>query len=303
MSKVFVFTDFGGPEHQALIERPVPEPGPGELAVHVRAAGVNPFDVKVRSGALGRTRTLPAPMGQEVAGVVTRVGEGVEGFTVGDAVLGPTAPGWGAIAEDTLVRAAQAVPKPAEISFADAATIPVAGATAYDLTHQVELEAGQTLLVVGAGGGVGLMAAQIGNVHKFTVIGIASEAKRELVESTGATFVATGDGVADRVRAVAPEGVDLIVDLVGGQTLRAVAEVVRDRSHIISAPDPDTAAELGGSALVRTPESMEKITGVIQYGLVDPHVTGRYPLERAAAAIAAVERGHATGKTVIEIAE
>lgn len=302
MSQVFVFTDFGGPENQALIERPVPQPGAGELAVSVRAAGVNPFDVKVRSGALGRKRTLPAPMGQEVAGVVTALGEGVEGFAVGDAVLGTTAPGWGALAEDTVLKAAQAVRKPEEIGFAEAATLPVAGATAYDLTHQIELEAGQTLLILGAGGGVGLMAAQIAAVHKFTVIGIASETKRDLVESTGAMFVPSGEGVADRVRAVAPDGVDLIADLVGGQALRDVAGLVREPSHIVSAPDPTTAGELGGAGLVRTPESTEKITGVVQYGLVDSHVTGRYPLERAAEAIAVVESGHARGKTVVEIA-
>lgn len=302
MSKVFVFTDFGGPENQALIERPVPEPGPGEIAVSVRAAGINPFDVKVRSGALGRTRTLPAPMGQEVSGVVTAVGAGVEDFAVGDAVLGTTAPGRGALAEDTVLRAAKAVHKPEEIGFAEAATIPVAGSTAYDLTHQIELEAGQTLLVLGAGGGVGLIALQIGTVHHLTVIGVASEAKRALVEATGATFVAGGAGVAERVHAVAPQGVDVVADLVGGQALRDVAGLVRDPAHIVSAPDPETANELGGAGLVRTPEAMEKITEVIRYGLVDPHVTGRYPLERAAEAIAVVENGHASGKTVVEIA-
>lgn len=285
MSKVYVFTDFGGPETQQLIDRPAPQPGPGELAVEVQAAGVNPVDWKIRSGALGQDRQLPAPMGREISGVVTALGEGVDSFAVGDEILAPVAPGHGGFAEHTLVRADQAVTKPEEISFTDAATIPVAAATAYDATHQIELEPGQRLLLLGAGGGVGLTAAQIGKVHQFTVIGVASQSKRKIVESTGATFFPSGEGVADRVREVAPNGVDLIVDLVGGEALREVAGLVADPARIISAADPATATELGGSALERTAEAMQKITEVIEYELVDPHVTACYPLTEAARAI------------------
>ena len=299
MSKVYVFTGYGGPETQQLIEGPVPTPGPGELAIEVRAAGVNPADWKIREGQLGRHWSLPAPMGREAAGVVTEVGDGVEDFAVGDEVLGLVAPGQGGMAEHTLLRASTTVAKPEEISFADAATIPVAAATAYDATHQIELKPGQTLLLLGAGGGVGLMATQIGRVHEFTVIGVASATKRELVESTGATFIESGPGVADRVRQGSADGPDLIVDLVGGDALRAVADLVPDRTRIISAADPDTAAELGGLALARTDEAMAKITEVIQYGLVDPHVDAQFALDQADQAIAAVETGHAAGKIIV----
>lgn len=299
MSKVYVFTGYGGPETQQLIEGPVPTPGPGELAIEVRAAGVNPADWKIRGGQLGRHWSLPAPKGREAAGVVTEVGDGVEDFAVGDEVLGLVAPGQGGMAEHTLLRASTTVAKPEEISFADAATIPVAAATAYDATHQIELKPGQTLLLLGAGGGVGLMATQIGRVHEFTVIGVASATKRELVESTGATFIESGPGVADRVRQVSADGPDLIVDLVGGDALRAVADLVPDRTRIISAADPDTAAELGGLALARTDEAMAKITEVIQYGLVDPHVDAQFALDQADQAIAAVETGHAAGKIIV----
>ena len=144
------------------------------------------------------------------------------------------------------------------------------------------------------------MAAQIGRVHQFTVIGVASQSKRKIVECTGATFVPSGEGAADRVREVAPEGVDLIVDLVGGEALGEVAGLVTDPARIISAADATTATELGGAALERTEEAMEKITEVIEYGLVDPHVTACYPLAEAGRAIAEVEAGHATGKIVIE---
>lgn len=301
MSKVYVFNSYGGPENQELIERAVPAPGRGELGVKVRAAAVNPVDWELRSGRLGQNQELPAAMGREVAGIVTAVGDGVEGFAPGDEILGTVAPGHGGFAEHTLVRAIDAVAKPEEITFADAATIPVAAATAYDGTHQIELQAGQTLLIIGIGGGVGLMAAQIGKVHEFAVIGTASESKRDIVESTGAILVPYGGDLISRLREIVPNGVDLILDLVGGDALREVAEMVDSPTKIISAADSATATELGGAALERTTEALAKITSVIEYGLVDPHVSARYPLERAGEAIAAVESGHATGKVVIEI--
>lgn len=300
MSRVLVFNDFGGPEQQELIDRPVPEPAAGQIAIRVIAAGVNPVDWKIRQGLLGREWELPAPMGREASGVVTAIGEGVMDFAVGDGVLGEVAPGHGAFAEHTLLQADKSVAKPGEISFADAATIPVAGATAYDATHQIELEAGQTLLILGAGGGVGRMAAQIGKVHQFTVLGVASESKKDLVESSDATFIESGQGVADRVAAAAPDGVDLIVDLVGGDALRAVAPLAKDPSRVLTTAAPDVARELGGAVVERTDEALEKITGVIEYGLVDPTVTARFSLDDAQRAIAAVEAGHVTGKVVIE---
>lgn len=300
MSKVLVFKEFGGPEHQELIEREVPQPGPGEIAIEVKAAGVNPADVKMRSGQFGTRRRLPSPMGLEASGVVIAVGEDVSGFSVGDEVLGNAARGEGTFAEHALLDATKSVAKPAEISFVEAAAIPVAGATAYDVTHQVELDPGQTLLVLGAGGGVGLMAAQIGAVHEFTVIGVASASKKELVESTGATFVESGDDAARRVRDIAPDGVDLVVDLVGGQALRDIAPVAKDPKNVISTADPATAEELGGAGVIRTPEGLAKITEVIGYGLVSPNVRERFSLADAPAAIASVEDGHTAGKVVIE---
>ncbi len=299
MSKVFIFNNYGGPEQQELVDLPIPDPRAGEITIRVKAAGVNPVDWKIREGMLGKHATPPVPMGREASGVVTAVGEGVRQFAVGDAVLGLAAPGAGTFAEFTTLRTDKTVAKPKEISFEDAATIAVAGSAAYDATHQIQLEPGQTLLVVGAGGGVGRMAIQIGTMHKFTVLGVASAAKRELVESAGATFIESGDGLAQRARRAAPGGVDLIVDLVGGDALRAVAPVAKDPSHILSLADGDTAREVGGVVVQRTDESLDKITDVIKYGVVDPTVTSRHSLADAALAIAEVEDGHAVGKVVV----
>ncbi|GAB3812913.1 NADP-dependent oxidoreductase [Tessaracoccus terricola] len=299
MTRVFAFTDFGGPEKQALIESEIAAPGSGEIAIDVRAAGVNPVDWKIREGLLGKHGPLPMPMGREASGVVTAVGDGVEGFAVGDEVLGLVAAGHGAFAERTVLAADQTVAKPAEISFEDAATLPVAGATAYDLTHQVELKEGQSMVVIGAGGGIGRMAAQIGKVHKFDVVGVASAGKRELVESLGVKFVESGDGVGERLRELLPEGADLVVDLVGGDALRAVAPIAKEPSLVITAADVDTAREVGARVVERTTEGLAKITGVVSYGIVDPTVTAGYPLAEAAAGIAEVEGGHAAGKVVV----
>lgn len=299
MSRVYVFHEFGGPEGEELIERPVPQPGGGEITVAVRAAGVNPADVKLREGAFGREGPLPRGLGFEVSGTVTAVGPDVEEYAVGDEVLGSVTPGEAGFADHALLRVRDTQLKPEEISFAVAATIPVAGTTAYDLTHDIELEAGQTLLILGAGGGVGHLVAGIGKVHQFKVIGIASESKRELVESTGATFVASGDGAAAAVREIAPEGVDLIVDLVGGQPLRDIAPLAKSPDLVISAADEVTVTELGGRGRVNNPESLEKITSVVGYEVVTPLISAQFPLERARDALAAVEGGHTVGKVVI----
>ncbi|WP_422116009.1 NADP-dependent oxidoreductase [Brachybacterium sp. UNK5269] len=299
MSKVLVVTTYGGPEGQRLIDREAPSPGPGEIAIEVRAAGVNPADWKRRQGAFGTSAALPVAMGLEASGVVTSVGEGVEGFAAGDEVLGSPARGLGAFAEHTVLAAGRSLAKPAEISFAAAATLPVAGTTAWDLTHQVDAEAGRTLLVLGAGGGVGRMVLQIAAARGLSVIGVASASKRGAIEAAGAAFVVSGDGAADRVRDHVPQGVDVLVDLVGGSALRALAPLVADPSGIVSAADASTAVELGGAGRRRSAGALGAITGLVRRGLVDPHVVAAYPLRDAGAAIAAVEAGHSGGKIVI----
>lgn len=300
MTKMLVFTEFGGPETQEFVDRDLPAPTGAQVAIEVKAAGVNPADWKIRAGQMGDHWKLPAPMGREAAGIVTAIGDEVDTFAVGDEVLGLAAKGHGTFAEYTVLNANQTVAKPEELSFADAAALPVAGGTAYDVTHQIELEQGQTMVILGAGGGVGLMAAQIGQVHQFNVIGIASASKRQLIEATGATFVESGHGAADRVRELVPDGADVLIDLVGGNPLREIAAVAKDPGFIISTADLKTAEALGGAGVQRTKEGLQKITEVAEYGLVTPNVVERFSLHDAQQAIATVEAGHAAGKVVIE---
>src|SRR5487761_2397722 len=214
MPRTYVHTAFGGPETQRFDEVEIPEPAEGQVLIEVRAAGVNPADWKRRANYAGNAAplTAPQPMGLEAAGVVVATGPGVEGFAAGDEVFGSVA-GAGAWGDYSLLDASIIAHKPAEVSFADAATLPVAGATAYDGVRELDLKPGQVLLIVGAGGGVGIAAAQIAVADGVTVIGTASEAKKGLVSSVGAIHVAYGPGVADRIRAVAPNGVDAIYDM------------------------------------------------------------------------------------------
>ena len=282
----------------------MPTPLPGELLVEVRTAGVNPVDWKIRSGMLGETSAadLPAVLGSEVSGVVREVGKDVEGFAENEEVFGSVAPGSGGYAEFTLVTATAAARKPPQVSFNDAATLPVAAATAYDGVAQLDLKEGQTLLINGVSGGVGVAAAQIARDLGINVIGTASEDKRALVEALGATLVTYGDGVDERIRQILPDGVDAILDLAGGDGLRAVAGLLADRSKLVSAGDPGVA-ELGGQWIERdrTGRVLEIVAALVADGKLDPHVEDIRPLDEAADALAAVEVGHARGKVVIEV--
>ncbi len=298
--RAYGYSEHGGPDVQDFTDLPEPEAGPAELLVAVHASAVNPVDVKMRSGLF--PVDLPAVFGREVAGVVRAVGQDVDSFAVGDEVLGVVAPGSGGLAELAVLTAATAVKKPVQVSFPDAATLPVAGATAYDAVRQLGLRSGQTLLVTGIGGGVGVVAAQLARDAGVMVVGTGSESKRALAESLDATLIPYGDGVADRVREILPDGVDAILDAVGGDALRAVAGLAASKA-IVSTADPETAAEVGGAYVERVPgpDSLAALVALVADGKVDPHVRGLLPLDEAAAAIASVESGHALGKVVVQV--
>lgn len=305
MPKAFGFTEYGGTDTQDFLDVERPTPGAGELLVAVRAAGVNPVDWKSRAGYLAdyAPLDLPAVFGQEVAGVVEEVGQDVDGFTVHDEILGSVAPGSGGYAEYTLVTASTATKKPPQVSFTDAAALPLAAGTAFDAVTQLDPREGETLLINGIGGGVGVVAAQLARDRGVFVIGTGSEDKRELAESLGATLVAYGEGVSDRVREIMPDGVDALLDLIGGQALRSVSGLVTDRSRLMTTADPATAAELGGVAVQRDGSGtvLAEIVALVADGKLDPHVGDVVPLERAGEALAGVESGHTRGKVVISV--
>ncbi|AOR36150.1 NADPH:quinone reductase [Streptomyces fodineus] len=305
MPKAYVYTRHGGPETEALIDLDRPSPGPGEILIAVRAAGVNPVDWKLREGFRRPGESEPAfptVFGSEAAGVVVEAGAGVTGFAVGDEVFGSTAQG--GYAEYALLTADVTAHKPAALSFGAAATLPVAAATAYDGVRQLDLPGGSTLLVTGAGGGVGSAVVQIARAFGLRVVGVASEGKRDFVESLGAVHVPSGPGLAERVRAAAPDGIDGVYDLVGGPVLAEAAELLKDRGKLVTAGSPQQAvAALGGAPVrrVRTAAVVEAVAELAVRGALKPHITRTFPLEQAGQALRAVEDGHTLGKIVIEV--
>ncbi|MFC4503670.1 MULTISPECIES: NADP-dependent oxidoreductase [Streptomyces] len=306
MPEAYGFTGYGGPEVQRFLDLPKPAPGPDELLVKVYAAGVNPVDWGVRSGLhqgflpLG----LPAVLGREAAGVVERLGEGVEGFAVGDAVFGTSARGCGCYARHALLTASQAALRPATVSFADAAVLPVAAVTAYDGVARLAPAVGETLLVLGVGGGVGVAAAQLARDAGVSVVGTASAAKGKFVESLGATAIAyDGADFGERLGKALPNGADMVLDLVGGTALDSVSAVLSPGCRVISAADPETAARFGAGPLSRrsSTATLTELARRVADGRLDPQVRSVFPFARAEAALREVESGHPWGKVVLDM--
>ncbi|MEV7120647.1 NADP-dependent oxidoreductase [Kitasatospora griseola] len=301
MVKAFGFVAYGGPEQQQFLDRPLPVPGPGGVRIEVRAAGVNPADWKKREGWFGTAAEPPLVMGSEAAGVVTAVGDDVDAFAVGDEVFG-IAPG-GAFAEQVLLAARATARKPPTVGFDQAAALPVAAATAYDALRQLDLHSGETLLIVGISGGVGSAATQIARARGITVLGTAGAGSADHVRSLGGTPVRYGDGVADRLREAAPDGVDAVLDLVGGTAVRDVAGALRRPGRLVSTADRATIEDLGGAYVKRdgTAAVLTALADLVAAGTLNAQISARYPLEHAAEAIAEVESGHARGKLILEM--
>lgn len=295
------FSEYGGPETEYFLDIPIADPGQGQLLVAVHAAGVNPADWKVRAGNRKDTvqTTLPAVLGREVSGTVVQVGTHVDGFSVGDHVFGATAAGHGGYAQYTVLNALGTAHIPEGVSFAAAATLPVAAGTAFDGLATLGLKSKDTLLVLGAGGGVGSAVLQLARADGITTVGVASSAKNEWVESLGARFVNSGEDFADVVDA----DVDGIFDLVGGETLRRAASLTKPECPIVSVADPALATTLGGSGVVRdrTAAAFTRVADLVATGILRPRIDHTFPLERAGDALAMVENGHTLGKVVIEV--
>lgn len=296
--RAYGFVRVGGPEQESFLDVPVPVPGPGELLVRVRAAGVNPGDWRLRQGSYGSVGS--AVFGREVAGTVVGLGPGVSEFAPGDEVFGGCPGMAGGWAEQALVTAEFAALRLPGVSPEDAAVLPVAAGTAFDALDQLALPEGATLLVNGAGGGVGVPLLQLARLRGIRVVGTTSPAKHDFVAGFGAVPVAYGDGVLDRIRAAAPEGVDGVFDLVGGGALRTVAALVPP-GRLYSVADKSLVSELGGRNVVRDRSTrvLAELVRLVAAGELDPCVTQVLPLDKAGEALAVVERGHARGKIVV----
>lgn len=307
MGQAWGFGRHGGPEVQELFDRPDPVPGRGEVLIRVSVAGVNPLDHMLRSGlvpGLDGGRPFPRVLGMEAAGIVLARGEDVDGLEVGDAVFGFALTGGGTYAETTVLSAPNTARIPAGLSATVAATLPVAGTTAVDVLDQLGLPAGATVLVNGVGGGVGLAVARLAIGRELAVIGTGSTAKREHAEAIGVRFIDyTAEDVVTAARALVPDGVDGIVDLVGGTSLRTVAPLARDPRTVIAVGDM-SVPDLGGRVVERRldRENLERSARLARDGVLAPVITAVHPFSDAPTALATVENGHTAGKVVIKVA-
>ncbi|MBV9945018.1 MAG: NADP-dependent oxidoreductase [Solirubrobacterales bacterium] len=297
--KAIQYSRFGGPEVLEVAELPDPHPGPGQIRVTVRAAGINPVDWKMRSGMMGGE--LPQTTGRELAGVVDEVGEGASDVGPGDRVFGFAAGGGGAA---QLAVLSDYAPIPPSLDFAEAAGLPVAVETAVRTLDLLGVTAGTTLVVNGAAGAVGSSAAQIARARDARVIGTASPNNHDYLRSLGAEPTTYGEGLAERVRELAPGGVDAALDAAGGGALPALIELTGHPDRVVTIADYPGAQETGatfsgGMGSGRALHALREIGGLIESGQFTLPVAQMFPLEQIGEAHRLSETGHVRGKIVL----
>ncbi len=300
MSKAVSYSEYGGPEVLGLVEVPEPHAGEGEVRVAVHAAGLNPFDYKVRRGGYIPNHELPSLQGAEFAGTIDEVGPGVGGWAVGDEVLGWI--GRGAQAEHVVVPQAQVAAKPAGLDWAVAGGIGLVANTAKRAVDSLDLGPGDTVLVTAAAGGVGVMAVQFAKATGATVVGTASEANHEFLRGLGVLPVAYGEGGLERLRAAAPTGYTAALDNVGGEPIRTALALGIPPERINTIADHGAVEELsvqgvGGGR--KTAEELAEFARQAAEGELVVPIRSTYHLPDVVAAFRDLETGHGLGKVVL----
>ncbi|MBO0769432.1 MAG: NADP-dependent oxidoreductase [Solirubrobacterales bacterium] len=291
--RAITFSRFGGPEVLEVSDLPVPEPGPDQVRIAVRAAGVNPYDWKVRSGAFGGE--LPQGTGGEVAGVVDKLGDGVGDVNVGDHVFGFARPG---AAEYALSNAY--APLPETLDFTGAAGLPVAVETATRVLQEVP---GKTIVINGAAGAVGQAAIQLARAKGIRVIGTASEANQEFLRELGAEPTTYGHGLAARLAEFGP--IDGAIDAGGHGALDDLIKATGDDpTRVVTIVDfagaqASGAHFSGGASPDKAAAAIREIGPLIDAGKFKLGVAQTFPLEQVAAAHALSETGHVRGKLIL----
>lgn len=311
MASRWIAPAFGGIDVLTLVDEDVPAPGPGEVTVDVRAVGLNPADYKHLTGGVDRDPArLPMKVGYELAGVVTALGPRTEiasgGGAVGDEVLAFRVAG--AYATALTLPAKDVFAKPANLTFPEAANLLLAGTTAAEMLHVTGVRAGETVLVHGASGACGVSALQQARLIGARVIGTASERNFDVVRGFGAEPVAYGDGLADRVRALAPGGIDKALDCVGtDEAVDVSLALVSDRRAIVSIAAFGRAQSEGfiviagampASAAYRDANRTRLIGCAAAGDLVVP-VARTFAFTDAPAALRLLATGHAGGKLAL----
>ncbi|WP_103501945.1 NADP-dependent oxidoreductase [Streptomyces sp. SM14] len=304
--RAITYHEYGGPEQLKLEEVPDPKLGPGEVLIRVKAAGINPVDWKLATGGLDEAMPtyFPVTPGWDVAGVVEALGMDTPDYAVGDEVIGYARKDYvqhGTYAELVAANVRLVARKPAALSWEQAAGLPLAGLTALQALDRARAGDGDTVLVHAAAGGVGSLAVQLAVARDARVIGTASEAKHDFLRELGAEPVTYGDGLVERVRELAPGGVDVALDFVGGVTDESV-ELLGDPSRLVSVTD-GRAAEAGGHAIWVRPDTvgLTALADLADAGRLTVPVERVYPLAEAADAWRAQQSGRTRGKLVLSV--
>ncbi|MGX1674649.1 NADP-dependent oxidoreductase [Streptomyces sp. NPDC055400] len=306
--KAISYSGYGGPEVLEYGEVGDPKVGPDAVLVKVRAAAVNPVDWKAREGYLDPVldAVFPVIPGWDVSGVVVQPGSAVTEFVTGDEVIGYVREDFlsrGTFAEYVAAPVRTLARKPRNLTYEEAAGLPLAGLTAYQvLTGALAVQEGDVVLVHAAAGGVGSIAVQLGRHLGARVIGTASERNHDFLRELGAEPITYGDGLAERVRALAPEGMDAVFDTVGGEALKVSADLLAPGGRLASIADA-SVVDLGGHYAFVRPDAADlaRLADLAEQDVVTVHVDETFPLERAADAQRLSAEGRTRGKIVVTV--
>ncbi|MDQ3054407.1 MAG: NADP-dependent oxidoreductase [Actinomycetota bacterium] len=304
MPRAVQYDNYGGTDVLEVREVPRPVAGPGQVVVAVRAAGINPGEAAIRNGAFAQRwpSTFPSGQGSDFAGFVVELGSGVSNWAVDDAVLGFTHER-ASHAELVVTDAGNLASKPAALSWEQAGALHVVGTTAWAAVRALDLKPTDTVVVSGAAGGVGSLAVQLARRTGATVIGLAGKANHDWLHSKGVLPVSYGDGVADRIKQAAPNGVEAFLDTYGGGYVDLALELGVEPSRINTIIDFDAVARHGvltiGNAEGSNAEVMAQFAALVAAGDVEMPIAATYALDDVQAAYAELEQRHTRGKIVL----
>jgi NADPH:quinone reductase-like Zn-dependent oxidoreductase len=301
--KAVRFDQYGGIDVLKVVDVPQPVPGEGEVLVRVKAAGINPGEGKIRDGLLDAMwpATFPSGQGSDLAGIVAATGAGVTGVSAGDEVIGWT-DNRASQAEFVVVEEEHLTAKPAGVPWEAAGALFVAGATAYAAVRAVSLTEGDTVVVSGAAGGVGVLTVQLARRAGATVIGLASESHHSWLAGHGVIPVTYGDGVADRIRRAAGR-VDAFVDTFGAGYVELALELGVEPSRVDTIANFQAVEKFGvkaeGNAAGASASVLAELAGLIAAGQLEVPIAATYPLDRVQDAYRELADGHTLGKIVL----
>ncbi len=304
MARAVRFDRYGDRSVLYVADVDVPRPSTGEVVVQVRAAGINPGEAAIRSGALDKSfpATFPSGEGSDLAGVVSALGPGVAEFGVGDDVLGWS---WqrSSHADYVAVPVTQLIPKPANLGWEVAGSLYVVGCTAYAAVRAVAPRGGETVAVSAAAGGVGSLVVQLLRRQDVTVLGIASEHNHDWLRAHGVIPVAYDQELAERLVAAAPHGIDAFIDLFGAQYVELAVElgIAPDRIETIIAREKaqEVGAKVEGSGDASTTEVLAEMAELVASGQIEVPIAATFPLGQVQAAFEELEKRHTRGKIVL----